>query len=130
MTTLLSSCEDSLDYSIGEYFKDNTNLANSYESDTPFAFEYDGVVNEQDSYTWIQISGPGSIDFSSNSVLNPIISADTYGNYVIQLEIKSADGSTVTHNYGFTARRDLSLCSMDLMIRSFLGRGLEKDTRY
>jgi len=53
------------------------------------------------SYKWTKVSGPGSVNFSSDMINNPVISADTNGDYVIALLVTDPAGNSVQKEMNF-----------------------------
>ncbi|MDP3837255.1 MAG: Ig-like domain repeat protein, partial [bacterium] len=53
------------------------------------------------TYAWSQVSGPGSISFSNNAILNPVISASVSGTYVASLTVTDQAGNQSTDTFSF-----------------------------
>lgn len=52
-------------------------------------------------YSWTQTTGPGTVGFSSASIEDPNLDADTDGTYTLQLEVTDEGGNTVTDSIQF-----------------------------
>lgn len=73
----------------------------SYVPKAPGASANDGTGSGISTYTWSKVSGPGNVNFSGGAnILNPNISADISGSYIIRL--------TVVDNLGMSAHDDVS----------------------
>lgn len=54
------------------------------------------------SYKWEMVLGPGTVEFSSDKINNPIVSADTDGDYVLRLTVTDPAGNSVFKEMKFT----------------------------
>ncbi|PKM87444.1 hypothetical protein CVU83_03035, partial [Candidatus Falkowbacteria bacterium HGW-Falkowbacteria-2] len=54
------------------------------------------------TYAWSMVSGPGSISFSNNTILNPLISANVSGAYVARLTVTDQAGNQSMDDFSFS----------------------------
>lgn len=66
------------------------------------------------SYTWQQVSGPGTSSFSDAGVANPAVTVSDYGTYVFQLTTSDTAGNTSSDQVSDT---------FNMSSPSFVGRG-------
>ncbi len=62
----------------------------------------DAAGNRALSYSWSQISGPGSIRFATPDAEDTLVSADKDGIYVLRLAITAANGATAYDEINFS----------------------------
>lgn len=77
-----------------------SDLGNIFIPTQPTVSANDGIGSGIDSYNWSQVSGPGTINFSETSSIDPFISSTQSGSYVARI--------TVTDKLGMSSYKDLS----------------------
>ena len=97
---LLGSCSDALNYTVGN-FGQSSESDNSIIASSPHDFVYEGQTDGIVSTKWTQVSGPGIVTFNPDDSIETTISADTYGSYIIRLDIVYSNGEEVSENYSF-----------------------------
>ena len=102
---LTISCSDNLNYNFTKFIGSANTILNSAEDNistsSPFVTN---MKTEGESYTsvlWTKKSGPGDINFSEPTILNPQISATIPGFYEARLNVFYADGSSITEVISF-----------------------------